>query len=87
MVDKTNPCRSAALAGAVITALALVPAIALAQAPRPDFPGAKQGDQQFDATKSPRPDFPGAKQGDGDVAKSPRPDIPGPKQAEPQPQK
>jgi hypothetical protein len=42
-------------------------------APRPDFPGAKKGDESqsdapkaptADAATSPRPDFPGAKQGD-----------------------
>ena len=75
--------RSAALVGAM--SVALVATGALAQAPRPDFPGAKQGErmQQPDIANSPRPDFPGAKQGDNpDVAKSPRPDFPGPKQSD-----
>jgi hypothetical protein len=89
MTKKTRSFRSAALAGAAVAALSLAPAIAWAQAPRPDFPGAKQGD--FDAAQSPRPDFPGAKQGEVDPAQSPRPDFPGPKQgdssqAQPQPQ-
>jgi hypothetical protein len=89
MTNKTKSFRSAALAGAACAALSLAPAIAWAQAPRPDFPGAKQG-EQFDAAKSPRPDFPGAKQGEADPAKSPRPDFPGPKQgdsSQTQPQK
>ena len=74
--------RSAALVGAM--SVALVATGAMAQAPRPDFPGAKQGEtMQPDVAKSPRPDFPGAKQGDNpDVAKSPRPDFPGPKQSD-----
>jgi hypothetical protein len=74
--------RSAALLGAM--SVALVATGAMAQAPRPDFPGAKQGEtMQPDVAKSPRPDFPGAKQGDNpDVAKSPRPDFPGPKQSD-----
>jgi len=80
--------RSAALLGAM--SVALVATGAMAQAPRPDFPGAKQGEtlQQPDIAKSPRPDFPGAKQGDNpDAAKSPRPDFPGPKQSDGSPQK
>ena len=74
--------RSAALLGAM--SVALVATGAMAQAPRPDFPGAKQGEtMQPDVAKSPRPDFPGAKQGDNpDVAKSPRSDFPGPKQSD-----
>jgi hypothetical protein len=87
MTDKTKLLRSAALAGMAFAALALVPAIASAQAPRPDFPGAKQGEPQSDAAKSPRPDFPGAKQGESEPAKSPRPDFPGPKQDDSQPPK
>ena len=79
--------RSAALIGAM--SVALVATGAIAQAPRPDFPGAKQGEtMQPDIAKSPRPDFPGAKQGDNpDVARSPRPDFPGPKQSDGSPQK
>jgi hypothetical protein len=74
--------RSAALVGAM--SAALVATGAVAQAPRPDFPGAKQGEtSQPDIAKSPRPDFPGAKQGDNpDTARSPRPDFPGPKQSD-----
>jgi hypothetical protein len=74
--------RSAALLGAM--SVALVATGAMAQAPRPDFPGAKQGEtMQPDIAKSPRPDFPGAKQSDNpDAAKSPRPDFPGPKQSD-----
>jgi hypothetical protein len=84
----TLTVRSAALAGATFVALTLLPTIVTAQAPRPDFPGAKQGDsQQPNAEQTPRPDFPGAKQGEVDAGKSPRPDFPGPKQSDSQPQK
>jgi hypothetical protein len=81
--------RSVVLAGAMSAALTLLPTVVTAQAPRPDFPGAKQGDtQQNDAAKAPRPDFPGQKQGDANEANpSPRPDFPGPKQGDAQPQK
>ena len=75
--------RSALLTGVAFVALTLVTATVMAQAPRPDFPGAKQGDTpQYDAAKAPRADFPGAKQGEVDQAKSPRPDFPGPKQSD-----
>jgi hypothetical protein len=80
--------RSMALAGAMSGALALLPTVVVAQAPRPDFPGAKQGDaQQSNSTTAPRPDFPGAKQGDANQSSPPRPDFPGPKQGDAQPQK
>ena len=60
--------RSAVLLGTAVGAFAvLVPAASMAQAPRPDFPGAKQQEPlavQPDPGISPRPDFPGAKQPD-----------------------
>lgn len=80
--------RSVAFAGAMSAALALLPTVVMAQAPRPDFPGAKQDDtQQSDSIKAPRPDFPGPKQGETTQATSPRPDFPAPKQGDAQPQK
>jgi hypothetical protein len=86
-IKLNSSVRLAALIGAM--SAALVATGAMAQAPRPDFPGAKQGEaSQPDIAKSPRPDFPGAKQGDNpDAAKSPRPDFPGPKQSDGSPQK
>jgi hypothetical protein len=90
MTSKTTLLfRSVVLVGAMSAALTLLPTVVTAQAPRPDFPGAKQGDtQQNDAAKAPRPDFPGQKQGDANQANSaPRPDFPGPKQGDAQPQK
>jgi hypothetical protein len=79
--------RSVALAGAMSAALTLLPTVVSAQAPRPDFPGAKQGDTN-QANPAPRPDLPGAKQGDANQANpAPRPDLPGPKQGDAQPQK
>jgi len=88
LIAPTLIVRSAALAGATFVALTLLPTIVTAQAPRPDFPGAKQGDsQQNSAAQSPRPDFPGAKQSDVDAGKTPRPDFPGPKQSDSQQQK
>jgi hypothetical protein len=81
--------RSAALAGAISAALMLSSAVVSAQAPRPDFPGAKQGEtQENNSATAPRPDFPGAKQGDASQANpAPRPDLPGPKQGDDKPQK
>jgi hypothetical protein len=82
--------RSVTLVGGTLAALTVLSATTvLAQAPRPDFPGAKQGDvTQPDVAASPRPDFPGAKQGDStDVAKNPRPDFPGAKQSDSKSQK
>jgi hypothetical protein len=90
MTSKTTLIfRSVALAGAMSAALTLLSTVVSAQAPRPDFPGAKQGDtQQNDAAKAPRPDFPGPKQGDANQTNSaPRSDFPGPKQGDAQPQK
>jgi hypothetical protein len=79
--------RSVTLVGGTLAALTVLSATTvLAQAPRPDFPGAKQGDvSQPDVAASPRPDFPGAKQRDPSqpgTAASPRPDFPGPKQSD-----
>jgi hypothetical protein len=69
------------LFGATVAALALlVPAATMAQAPRPDFPGAKQQDQ--DPGLSPRSDFPGPKQSDADTTKTPQSDSPGSQQGE-----
>src|SRR5271166_6409575 len=78
--------RSMTLAGVMSAALAFLPTVAVAQAPRPDFPGAKQGDtQQSDSTTAPRPDFPGPKQGEANQSSAPRADFPGPKQSDAQP--
>lgn len=87
MFIKSNLMRSATLFGATVAALALlVPAATLAQAPRPDFPGAKQQEPVPQAAPDPglsaRPDFPGAKQPDTGTAKMPKSDLPGSQQGE-----
>jgi hypothetical protein len=81
--------RSAVLLGATVAALALLaPAVTMAQAPRPDFPGAKQQDPYYSQQPmspqaiSPRPDFPGAKQPDTGTAKTPQSDLPGSQQGQ-----
>jgi hypothetical protein len=66
-IKATSILRSAALLGTAVGAFAvLVPAASMAQAPRPDFPGAKQQEpyaaQTPDPAFSPRPDFPGPKE-------------------------
>jgi len=74
--------RSAFLGSTVAALALLVPATALAQAPRPDFPGAKQQEPFYSQQPmpepglSPRPDFPGPKQPDTGTAKMPRSDLP-----------
>jgi hypothetical protein len=83
MFIKNNLMRSAAL-GATVAAL-LVPVSSMAQAPRPDFPGAKQQEpfysqQPVPEPGSPRPDFPGAKQPDNGTAKAPQTDLRGSQQ-------
>lgn len=76
------------LIGATVAALALLaPAATMAQAPRPDFPGAKQQDPYSqrlpgDPAFAPRPDFPGAKQPDSGTAKMPQSDLQGSQQGQ-----
>lgn len=41
--------------------------------PRPDFPGAKQQEEQTDIGKTPRPDFPGPKQNETPPAQTQNP--------------
>ena len=90
MFINSNLMRSAALLGAAAAGLALlVPTATLAQAPRPDFPGAKQQEPFYllqrpapDSGLSPRPDFPGAKEPDLGTAKWPQLDLPGSQQGE-----
>jgi hypothetical protein len=87
MFIKSNLIGSAALLGTTVAVLALLlPAASMAQAPRPDFPGAKQQEpfysqqQPTDPGLAPRPDFPGAKQ--PDTAKTPQSDRPGSQQGQ-----
>ena len=75
-MSKTNSTfRFAALLGAAVAMS--VPAAVIAQTiaprdpsqnkvlvPRPDFPGAKQQEEETDIGQTPRPDFPGPKQHD-----------------------
>jgi hypothetical protein len=89
MLIRSNPKRRAGLLGCTVAALALlVPAAAMAQAPRPDFPGAKQQEPFYsqqpvpDPGSSPRPDFPGPKQPDTGTAKMPQSDLPRSQQGE-----
>jgi hypothetical protein len=79
MTIKSNLIGSAALLGTLVAVLALlVPAASMAQAPRPDFPGAKQQEPFYsqqhapDPGLTPRPDFPGAKQPENGTAKTPQ---------------
>ena len=60
-IRATTILRSAALLGVAVAALVIAPAVAMAQAPRPgsprpDFPGAKQGNTntQGQTAKTPR---------------------------------
>jgi hypothetical protein len=88
MFAKSNLTGSAALLGTTVAVLALlVPAASMAQAPRPDFPGAKQQEPFYlqqqpapDAGLSPRPDFPGPKQPETGSAKTPQSNWPGSQQ-------
>jgi hypothetical protein len=88
MPNKSNLIGSAALLGTTVAVLALfVPAVSMAQSPRPDFPGAKQQEPSYlqqqptpDPGLSPRPDFPGAKQ--PDTAKTPQSEWPGSQRGE-----
>jgi hypothetical protein len=90
MFIKSNLISSEALLRATVAALALlVPAAGMAQAPRPDFPGAKQQEPFYlqqqpapDPGFSPRADFPGAKQPDTGTAKTPQSEWPGSQQEE-----